>query len=59
MPRQEARKTALAHLIKTYFDDSVEKVVSAILETRGENLTEDESSDLSRLIDEFLKGGKG
>jgi BlaI family transcriptional regulator, penicillinase repressor len=59
VPREEARETALTHLIKTYFDDSVEKAVSAILETRGENLTEDELGSLSRLIDEFLKGGKG
>ncbi len=39
--------------------DSVEKAVSAILQTRGEDLTEDELGSLSRLIDEFLKGGKG
>jgi predicted transcriptional regulator len=57
VPRGKARETALAHLIRTYFDDSAVKAVSAILETRGENLTEDELSGLSKLIDEFPRGG--
>jgi predicted transcriptional regulator len=58
IPREKARESALSHLLKTYFDDSVEKAVTAILETRGEDLSDDELNNLSRLIDESLKEGK-
>jgi predicted transcriptional regulator len=57
IPREKARSSALTHLLQTYFDDSVEKAVTAILETRGGDLSDDELNNLSRLIDKFLKGG--
>jgi BlaI family penicillinase repressor len=58
IPPEKARDSALSDLLRTFFDDSVEKAVTAILETRGENLSKEELRNLSRLIDESLKGGK-
>ena len=58
IPREKARESALSHFLKTYFDNSVEKAVTATLETQGENLSDEELKNLSRLIDESLKGGK-
>jgi len=58
IPREKARESALSHLLKTYFDNSVEKAVTAILETQGENLSDEELKNLLKLIDESLKEGK-
>src|SRR5687768_16728132 len=44
VPRATARKSALRHLVETFFDGSVENVVAALL-----------GSDLSRLSDEELR----
>jgi predicted transcriptional regulator len=47
--REKARKSALAHLVKTFFDGSVERAVAALLESGG-RLTDEECDRLSRLI---------
>jgi predicted transcriptional regulator len=57
VPLEKARESALSHLLRTYFDDSVETIVAAILKTQGENLSDEELNNLSRLIDKSLKGG--
>jgi predicted transcriptional regulator len=47
--REKARKSALAHLVKTFFDGSVERAVAALLDSGG-RLTEEEYDRLTRLI---------
>ena len=47
--REKARKSALAHLVKTFFDGSVERAVTALLDSGG-RLTDDEYDRLARLI---------
>jgi predicted transcriptional regulator len=47
--REKARKSALAHLVKTFFDGSVERAVTALLDSGG-RLTDEEYDRLARLI---------
>ncbi len=42
VPRRAARKSALRHLVDTFFDGSVEQVVGALLGGEGARVSEDE-----------------
>src|SRR5213592_5312439 len=42
VPRHAARKSALKHLVETFFDGSAEQVVAAVLGGEGARLTEDD-----------------
>jgi BlaI family transcriptional regulator, penicillinase repressor len=55
VPRHAARKSALRHLVETFFDGSAEKVVGALLGGEGARLTEDE---LQRIADLIAKAKK-
>ena len=44
MPRERARRSALKHLLKTFFDGSTEDVVAALLDITEENLSEKDLS---------------
>ena len=46
IPRENARRTALRHLVKTFFDGSVEQTVAALLDEASVKL---EQRDLDRL----------
>jgi len=48
--RQAARKSALRHLVETFFDGSAEKAVAALLGGEGARLTHDELARLAGLI---------
>src|SRR5919204_3791309 len=41
VPRHAARKSALTHLVDTFFDGSVEKVVETLLGARGARLSQE------------------
>jgi predicted transcriptional regulator len=58
LPREEARENALKHLLKTFFDNSTEKAVAAILDISEDNLSDDDYDRLSRLIDSARKEGR-
>jgi BlaI family penicillinase repressor len=51
--RQKATRGALKHLLGTYFDNSLEKAVTAMIELRAGDLTE---ADLERLSELIRKG---
>jgi BlaI family transcriptional regulator, penicillinase repressor len=51
-PRRAARKSALRHLVDTFFDGSVEKVVGALLGGEAARLSEDE---IERIADQVAK----
>lgn len=57
VPRENARRTALRHLVKTFFDGSVEQTVAALLDEASVKL---EQRDLDRLREIIGKaeGGK-
>jgi predicted transcriptional regulator len=50
VPREAARETALERLVRTFFDGSPSKTVAALLDLKGEELSDAELDDLSELI---------
>ena len=52
LPRNTARRSALRHLMETFFDGSTEKVVAALVGGEVSRLSPDELERLSRLIDD-------
>ena len=57
MPRRAARKSALRHLVDTFFDGSAEQVVAAVLGGEGAKLSEEELDRIADLIDKAKKEG--
>jgi predicted transcriptional regulator len=49
VPRHAARKSALRHLMETFFDGSAEKIVAAVLGGEGSRLTEEELARIAEL----------
>ena len=54
--RRAARKSALRHLVETFFDGSVENVVGALLGGEGARVTEEE---LARIAEQVAKARTG
>lgn len=52
VPRRTARKSALRHVVDTFFDGSVEKVVAALLGGQGARVSDQE---LERIVDLVAK----
>src|SRR5437867_4380181 len=58
VPRHAARKSALRHLIDTFFDGSAEKVVAAVLGHEAAKLTDEELTRIAELVAKARKEGK-
>ena len=56
--RDSARQSALSHLLKTFFDNSAEQAVAALLAIKGEKMSEAELERMSKLIDAAKKEGR-
>jgi BlaI family transcriptional regulator, penicillinase repressor len=50
LPREVARRSALRHLVETFFDGSTEKVVAALLGGEVARISSEELDRLARLI---------
>ena len=50
VPRRSARKSALRHLVETFFDGSAEQVVAAVLGGEGARISEDELDRIAELV---------
>ena len=50
--RERAKRSALKHLLNTFFEGSAEQVVAALLEVSGDELSEADLFRLRRLIDQ-------
>src|SRR6266581_3105618 len=57
VPRHAARKTALRHLVDTFFDGSAEKTVAALLGGEGARLSDEQLDRISGLLDKARKDG--
>lgn len=51
VPRRVVRKSALKHVMNTFFDGSAEKVVAALLGPDGGKLTEAELDRIAQLVE--------
>jgi predicted transcriptional regulator len=56
-PRRTARKSALRHLVDTFFDGSAEQVVAAVLGGEGARLSEEELDRIAELVEKAKKEG--
>jgi predicted transcriptional regulator len=56
--RGDARRSALAHVVKTFFAGSVEQAVTALVESSRTKLSREELDRLSDLIDRAKKEGR-
>jgi predicted transcriptional regulator len=57
VPRRAARKSALRHLVDTFFDGSPEKAVAALLGGEGSKLTGEQLDRIADIIDKARKEG--
>jgi BlaI family penicillinase repressor len=58
LPRERARRGALQDLLKTFFDNSTEDVVAALLDISEDNLSESDYSRLLELVEKARKEGR-
>ena len=57
VPRHAARKSALKHLVETFYDGSAEQVVAAVLGGEASRLSDEDLERISGLIDKARKDG--
>ena len=56
VPRHSARRSALKHLVETFFDGSSAKVVAALLGGEGSRLSDDDLKRIAEMVD-TARGG--
>ena len=56
--RVEARRSALSHLVQTFFSGSVSAAVTALVESSKDTLSQDELDHISKLIEQAKKEGR-
>ena len=57
VPRHAARKSALKHLVETFFDGSAEQVVAAVLGGEASHLSDDDLKRIAALVADARKEG--
>ncbi len=57
-PRATERKSALKHLVHTFFDGSITEAVQALVDSADGNLTKEQLDDLARRIAAARKEGR-
>jgi predicted transcriptional regulator len=58
LPRKEASQNALKHILKTFFDNSTEDIVAALLNISEEDLSEEEYKRLFKMIKKAQTEGR-
>jgi predicted transcriptional regulator len=58
VPRGTVRRSALKHLVETFFDGSVEQTVAALLGVDAARLSEEELERIAELIEKARKEGR-
>jgi len=57
VPRAAARKSALRHLVDTFFNGSAEQVVAAVLGGEAARLSDEDLDRIAKLVDKARKEG--
>ena len=55
--RDNAKKSAMRHMLQTFFDGSTEQAISALLDDSSAHLSGDELDRLAHLIDQARRNG--
>lgn len=58
VPRERARQSALRRLVRTFFDDSPEQAVAALISMSASDLSDDELDHLADLVLEARDDGR-
>ena len=58
MHREQAKRSAVRHLLKTFFDGSPAEAVETLLDVTSSKLSQEELDRLATLIDKARQGGK-
>jgi BlaI family penicillinase repressor len=58
IPRDKARQSALRHMVATFFDNSTEQAITALLSLKSGDLTRDHLDRLSALIEKAKQEGR-
>ena len=58
LAREKAKRTAVKHVMETFFNGSPEQIVAALLDVASTRLTRDELDRMSQLIEDAKKEGK-
>lgn len=56
--REKAKRSAVKHLLDTFFSDSPEQVVAALLDVSSTRLTREELDRMAQMIERAKKEGK-
>jgi predicted transcriptional regulator len=56
--RSSARKSALSHLMATFFENSVADTMAAVLDLKSDDLSNEELAKLQTLIDKARREGR-
>ncbi len=56
--RSDARRSALSHVVRTFFGGSVEQAVAALVDPSRSKLSRDELDRLAQIIDDARKEGR-
>jgi predicted transcriptional regulator len=54
----QLKQAAVSHLVETFFDNSMESAVVALIDNKERRLSRDELDRLAKLIDKAKRGGK-
>jgi BlaI family penicillinase repressor len=58
VPREKARRSAVTHLVDTFFDGSTEQAVATLLHVSARDLTPEDFDRLAALIEQARKEGR-
>ncbi len=56
--REQARRSALKHMLSTFFGGSTEQAVAALLDLSGPKLTDEELDRVAKLVDQARGEGR-
>jgi BlaI family penicillinase repressor len=58
VPRDKAKRSAVKHLVDTFFKDAPDQVVAALLDVSSTRLTREDLDRMAEMIDKARKEGK-
>ena len=58
VPREKAKRSAVRHLLDTFFNGSAEQAMAALLEASAARLSKEELQRMSEMIDKARKEGR-
>lgn len=58
VPRDKAKRSAVKHLLDTFFNDSPEQVVAALLDISSTRMTREELTRMAQMIEKAKKEGR-